>query len=155
VVIAITACSRKDQRPALVLASERVARRKNTGREREKIRRANLRFDERTSRGGGKVRETSHNCKVANFHVREVRIVLLSDLMRERHVKLSCVWSFAVIVSELPATHCKIFGRVTFRLSHSLVHFVKSCRIPISLDWIETLYCDVCVFSVYFRHFVK
>jgi len=36
-------------------------------------------------------------------------------------------------------------------------HFIKSYRdiIPINLDCIGTLYRDVCVFSVYFRYFVK
>ena len=51
------------------------------------------------------MRRTLRNCKVDNFCIREARVVSLSDLVRERHVELSCVWFFAVIVSE----------RVTFR----------------------------------------
>lgn len=87
---AITACSRKDQRPALVLWR---ANSTEEGRRTERSRIANLRSDWRSDRGEMNVKR----CKIANF--REVRVVSLSDFVCERHAELSCVRFFAVFAA--------------------------------------------------------
>ena len=68
----------------------------------------------------------------------------LSDLICETHAKVSCVLT----------THYKIFGRVIFcvRLSHILVIVLSRIELHCS---IETLYRDVCVYSIFLRLSVK
>jgi len=60
--------------------------------EKEANQKCELEADGRTTR----MRRMSRNCKIANFRVREVRVVSLSDLIRKRYVKLLCVWFFTV-----------------------------------------------------------
>ena len=81
-----------------------------------------------------RVRRASRNCKIANFHVQEVRVVIVVGFLYVSRNGCASRF-FAVVVSKRHLPLTVGFSGVIFRvrLSHSLVIFVKSCYIPFVL----------------------
>jgi len=96
--------------------------------------RRTLSSEPRAERRIARVRRASRNCKIANFHVQEVRVVIVVGFLYvSRNGRASRF--FAVVVSKRRLPLAVGFSGVIFhvRLSHSLVIFVKSCYIPLVL----------------------